>query len=651
MSLGIDTVRSAIFDGTAVSAVSSTINLIALTSAVLAMLMTLFVGLAQSAHDGTVLGKRYSSLWVPLRAVIGLGFLTPLPGGYSMLQAVVLWIGTIGSGFADMAWSGALGRLAADPAPRTILAPTATRSTVNSMFNAAVCAARAQAVDAGVVVAKLPMTRIPTYQAAMPVNGQAPSSIPPTIVIRGGVTFDGAGNQSASKAICGSVVTERAISNPRLGREILDSTASEIQNLHDLADASMALARPFVSGQVNGTEVRRMLLQHESTFSEREADRLHRYLAATARHVDAARAQQLVHARDGGWLTAGAYYNTLSNIAGAVHDGAAPGVRLTSPRVDQMPSALRADLSTYLASASAFTAANGRGAVSEEAAAAGVSSAGAGEIAPPATISESAIDAGVITQVRQAIAAFGRGLLRPIVHAMVGRPGDDPILQLQDFGHAALAGLEVVLVSSLALSGLAAITGIGMPVAAVIWMIFSGVAIGIGAPLAALAYYLPMLPYIFWIFGVLAWVLLLLEAVAIAPMWAAAHVLPEGDGLAGDHAKQGWVLMTALLLRPVLMVMGFVAAILVVRFMSMLVGTTFMQLVESSTFGIISTAAYLIALVGIVIAVSKAAFSLIYEIPNRCLRWIGGGQDTIGRGNRDTKEAVGTVFRVNTDIG
>jgi hypothetical protein len=47
-------------------------------------------GVAQTAHEGAVLGKNCSSLWAPIRVVIGIGALAPIPGsGYCAAQIIV----------------------------------------------------------------------------------------------------------------------------------------------------------------------------------------------------------------------------------------------------------------------------------------------------------------------------------------------------------------------------------------------------------------------------------------------------------------------------------------------------------------------------------------------------------------------------------
>ena len=77
-----------------------------------------------------------------------------------------------------------------------------------------------------------------------------------------------------------------------------------------------------------------------------------------------------------------------------------------------------------------------------------------------------------------------------------------------------------------------------------------------------LAFILPLLPFIKFFFGAVSWFLSLFEAVVSVPLWALAHVTPHGEGLSGDMAKQGYFFILSIFLRPVLMVFGLVAGLL-----------------------------------------------------------------------------------------
>lgn len=85
-------------------------------SAVLALggilvMYTIIVGTMNTAHEGNPLGKNWSSLWVPVRSVAGIGLIVPQASGYCMMQIFVMWVVVQGVGAADKVWDAALSYL------------------------------------------------------------------------------------------------------------------------------------------------------------------------------------------------------------------------------------------------------------------------------------------------------------------------------------------------------------------------------------------------------------------------------------------------------------------------------------------------------------------------------------------------------------
>lgn len=71
------------------------------------------IGILNTGHDGEFLGKRWSSMWVPIRFAGGAALLLPVTAsGYSFVQAMCLWIATQGVGFADNVWTSILDKVA-----------------------------------------------------------------------------------------------------------------------------------------------------------------------------------------------------------------------------------------------------------------------------------------------------------------------------------------------------------------------------------------------------------------------------------------------------------------------------------------------------------------------------------------------------------
>lgn len=84
-------------------------------SAVLALggiliMYILLVSTMNTAHQGEMMGK-WSSIWVPMRATIGLALLIPKASGYCLMQIFVMWIVVQGVGAADKIWEAALSYL------------------------------------------------------------------------------------------------------------------------------------------------------------------------------------------------------------------------------------------------------------------------------------------------------------------------------------------------------------------------------------------------------------------------------------------------------------------------------------------------------------------------------------------------------------
>lgn len=84
-----------------------------LNSAVLAVggiivMYTLIVGTLNTANEGKMLGQKWASMWVPIRATIGLALMMPKASGYCLMQVFVMWVVVQGVGAADKIWNTAL---------------------------------------------------------------------------------------------------------------------------------------------------------------------------------------------------------------------------------------------------------------------------------------------------------------------------------------------------------------------------------------------------------------------------------------------------------------------------------------------------------------------------------------------------------------
>lgn len=67
------------------------------------------VGVLSTANDGEVLGKKWSTMWVPIRLAFSVLMLLPTTTGYSMIQLFVLMIALWGAGAANNTYKAGIG--------------------------------------------------------------------------------------------------------------------------------------------------------------------------------------------------------------------------------------------------------------------------------------------------------------------------------------------------------------------------------------------------------------------------------------------------------------------------------------------------------------------------------------------------------------
>ena len=65
------------------------------------ILYSLIVSTINTAHDGEMLGKKWNSVWIPIRAALGFGLLLPTKATLVVIQVFVIWVVVQGVGAAD----------------------------------------------------------------------------------------------------------------------------------------------------------------------------------------------------------------------------------------------------------------------------------------------------------------------------------------------------------------------------------------------------------------------------------------------------------------------------------------------------------------------------------------------------------------------
>ena len=229
---------------------------------------------------------------------------------------------------------------------------------------------------------------------------------------------------------------------------------------------------------------------------------------------------------------------------------------------------------------------------------------------------------------------------------IITTPDMNPIVNLANMGNYMIESTLLGYLQLLGVSVLSSIPYIGNAVNTIFtfaiplyaaWLMFF-VSIGFMT-----AFYAPMLPYMIFLFGSIAWLMSVIEAMVAGPIIALGVMSPEGEGIMGK-SEQGFMLLVNIFLRPSMMIIGFVTAIALtyvgVWILNYGFGTAAEFLINAGVAGInsghymlsqtMAHAFYIFIFISIYMTIVQKSFTLIYQLPDKVLRWIGGPQETTG---------------------
>lgn len=136
---------------------------------------------------------------------------------------------------------------------------------------------------------------------------------------------------------------------------------------------------------------------------------------------------------------------------------------------------------------------------------------------------------------------------------------------------------------------------------------------------------LPLIPLVRFMIGVLTWMLQVVEGVISLPLIALAHLRMSDHGLINQSALWGYVLILKIVLRPPLMIMGFVGGLIIFLIVLGLINPLFVFFLALTTssgqFAALWSLALWILYGLMALAVANACFKLIDVLPEKVLIW------------------------------
>lgn len=636
-------------------------------------------GVLNSAHEGTPLGKMYSTMWVPLRMVIALSLVLPFSGGYSTMQIGVLWIAGHGIGLANTTWNRALDYM---HGTGTLYPPEISinhEQMAINILSSRMCMHAINTADRHVNIHDDPLEMVVgEYQGNLKPSAVASflgvasehkvmqryTSVYDPVLATAAYTaaalsaFSNGIPRAYGQNPCGSFELKFPEIDDSMGtRAIQQNFQTEVVNAHaDLDEDLDPLARQIVLWAVdeNAPEpdvnllfrsVQNYKLSYQNAVQDAVTSVGNIKLARFANGNPEA-AGMTVGARDAGWISVGAWYWDIQRLNAenqkmlsvyASYEGFSERA-LEHDDFAMFKSALR----TY-SEKMYVPDHNGNPVNNLERSSYSDNNTGLSFVLASA---EKSLNLALAEpDPISGLANFGHTIIEVFQVSYIALKALELIAQTADDGADTLGGLSggsARLISSPALQIAQGATGL---------LVFAGFLL---LPLAImLAFYLPATPMILWIMGVIGWFVLLIEAVIAAPIWAVSHAMPEGEGFVGERAKAGYMVMLSLFLRPTLMIFGFFAAAVLIIVMGKVVALLFIPamsgMVGDHLSGLFSLFAMLAIFTVLMIQIAHRVYGLIHEVPDKVLRYIGGGAENLGEANNEQQNRsifVGGVAKV-----
>jgi defect-in-organelle-trafficking protein DotA len=693
---------------------------------------TFMIGTVQTAHEGEVLGKEWSSVWIPFRVVIGTALLIPNSVGYSYIQIFMMWVIVNGIGVADSTWNAALDYLNKDGIIISQNYAANQNATGDQKIqNPGPMVGKTAMLLRSLTCVEMLQYQINQYIAYQVKHNQTPLSTPPTSFINDitNAINDTKKSQSSSYTVlfptsnyygtngaCGKISwnsTATTASNQLSGSKVLPQILATLQGDTSRTDAIVAaiadldkyaqqiasnytLASPEALGVATGAgtwgspTANGSYLIPGSLLGDAASAYFGVMSQATRLINNALSGNSAVNAWTGdaeakGWALAGAYYFNLvaaNNKVNSIVDSDTPTISPPSPDITQVPQIVNylggpsstfvgqmqallngqpgsnnsndyivAPDSAFIVGAQAYGAQLNYGS-SNVVGSGNLANLGSGGSVPGD--GNTARLVGPLNSVTSSVAGF-LGSLGNIANSETNN--ENPVLAIATFGNdmvnatfgmlqtMALAGFLITL--GLGLMPFDSLGAAGVSIVTAVFNFLTPILVSLLTVGLTMGYYIPMIPFIMFSFGVIGWFVAVIEAILAGPIVALGISHPEGSNPILGKADPAVALLVNVFLRPAFMIFGLIIGMMISYVGLWLVNqgfglafTTATQTAGGGSSSMFKPIACLIIYVVIVMQILQKSFSLIHVIPDNVLRWIGMEKPPLMHEGEDVK-AIG----------
>lgn len=578
---------------------------------------------AQTAHEGEVLGKRINGLWVPIRVSLGVFGMLPVFGGFSLAQAVMMWFVILGIGLANIMTTKAISDTEmfnalipppglSSPAPETAF----SGDLVKNVFQMNVCAAAARRHHEELTWT---LSQAPEVVMKEVSNGHLLSVKNLSwgvncgeVLLQKGELRDNAWHELGYRSA--------AVDYDSIKQVAEASYSAKLDQLDQIEKQMMQEAGRFVDAYWEGKETNYQLdtsifsllaVQANAAVSNYVKTQIQASKEAGDAGASALTKAASESIRQGGWMSLGSWHSTYAEVQAALQTAAYHGQLKETPlfieRNSYNSSVTRmVDISAQIsgqpapardAGAEFKTNSPGRFLTSWLLDQAGTGTAGTG-MTNPITLAKSAGDWMIATAVGvySVTTIFENIPLDKLANLTENIPGAGWIGGI--FG-SLFSDLKTLL-----------------PIIAILLLVVG----------ASLSIYVPLIPFLTWFAALVGYFVSVIEGLVAAQIWAFGHLSLDGDGMGGKTEK-GYMYLLNMLLRPPLMVLGFFFASALVILLGTFLVDSLRTVIENvqgnSVTGVISILGFLTIFAILLITMVSSCFDMIFALPDRVISWFG----------------------------
>jgi defect-in-organelle-trafficking protein DotA len=663
------------------------------------LIYTIIMTVLNTAHEGEFMGRKWNSAWIAIRTILGIGLLVPsATTGYSTVQVIVMWIVIQGVGFANMAWYSALGYLAQGG---QVYTPPSTDTAsmvdlVGNVMSMQVCMYYAQNVEQQ---SQKNLQQTQQQQQAQQAASATASAPPPPVIqnvanftplftvfwdsspnanlYNSAVKFPGNGYSAAGRQDnqCGQISFGKNANQATLQSDQKAQTlkAAIQQIMLDTDGYAKQIANQVTNNASFSTQV-------QSAIVGGAADWVNVTLPLTTIGPSLGDALMLGYfktAAEQGWIMAGRYYYALGSISQKVS-----AVASVKVNIDQAPAGMTTPpKGTYISfdnpppiNVDGMSVLKNFSPQNKTTLANMLGSQGVTSFVKNARSVANQVDQAGKVNLNIGGSGILAFLLAPITTILLTLIGTittavgDPILILQGFGYGFIATATVLwlggTVGVFALGTASSILSSANPLGygvedALLAFIpaFTAFILLFFVMGSTLAFYVPLIPFIIFVFSAIGWLITVIESMVAAPLVALGITHPEGHDLLGK-SEQAIMMLMSVFLRPILMIIGLFAGMIVSRVVLRFLNSGFFGIVfDVGDFNIFAFVAVLVIYCYLVVTIVNQAFSLIYVIPDRVMKWLGvseqstGAQEALQSSKQASEQYLGGVQSMGGQVG